>query len=53
MNSKLIWLGMGLGSVAGSYIPALWGVDTISFSSLIFGFIGGVLGIWAACKLGE
>ncbi len=48
---SLIWIGMGLGSFVGGYVPSLWGADMISFSGLFGSFIGGFVGIWGAYKL--
>ena len=54
MNPKtLVWLGLGIGSTVGGYVPALWGGDVISFSGLFGSFIGGMVGIWAAYKLNQ
>lgn len=50
---KLIWIGMLFGSVAGGYVPTLWGADMLSFSSLFGSFIGSFVGIWAAYKLNQ
>ncbi len=53
MGSKtIITLGATVGSVAGSYLPAVWGnSDGLSFISLISGSIGGIIGIWIGYKL--
>ncbi len=52
MNSKsLIWVGMILGSFLGSYIPTFWGAGVLSFSSLLFGSAGAIVGIWAAFRI--
>jgi hypothetical protein len=52
MNSKkLIWVGFFLGSTIGSYVPAIWGAGVFSFSSIIFGAVGGILGIWVGFRL--
>lgn len=52
MNSKsLIWVGMTLGSVLGGYVPMLWGAGVFSFSSLLFGTAGAILGIWIAFRI--
>ena len=52
MNSKtLIWIGTLVGSVIGGYIPALWGAGMFSFSSIIFGSLGAILGIFIGFKL--
>ncbi|MBI3589713.1 MAG: hypothetical protein HY093_04880 [Candidatus Liptonbacteria bacterium] len=52
MSSKsIIWLGMIVGSTAGSFIPSLWGSGVLSYSSLLFSTLGGVAGIWLGFKL--
>ncbi len=54
MNSKsLIWIGMFIGSSIGSAIPSLWGADIFSFSSIIWGLVGGVVGVWIGFKISE
>ena len=54
MTSKpLLMTGMIVGSTIGSYIPALWGAGWFSFTSVVFGGIGGLLGIWLAYRLGK
>jgi len=50
MDKKSIYLGMIVGSVVGGYIPAIWGAGLFSFSSIIFGAIGGITGIWLVFK---
>jgi hypothetical protein len=51
-KKTLVWIGLTLGSVAGGYLPALWGGDLISFSSVILSTVGGIFGIWLAYRLG-
>ncbi len=54
MNSKkLVWLGMFVGSIIGSYIPTLWGAGLYSLSSLLFGAIGAIVGVWLGFRLGQ
>lgn len=48
---KFIMLGMFIGSGIGSYVPLLWGGSVFSLSSILFGALGGFLGIWAAYKI--
>jgi phage tail tape-measure protein len=48
-RKKLILLGMVVGSIAGGYLPALFGIDEIMVS-LLGSFIGGILGIWIGYK---
>ncbi len=49
-QKKLIMLGMIAGSVAGGYVPSLWGADDF-VTALLGGLVGGILGIWIAYKL--
>jgi len=53
IESKFIWLGLLFGSTIGSYVPLLWGAGLFSFSSLILGLIGGLVGIWVGLKIGQ
>ncbi len=50
---SMIWIGMGIGSFVGSYIPLLWGAGYFSFSSVVFTAIGGFFGIWVGYKIGS
>jgi hypothetical protein len=49
-NKKIIWIGMLVGSFIGGYIPALWGANMLSMSSVFLTAIGGMLGIWLGYK---
>lgn len=52
MNSNsLIWIGAGIGSTVGGFLPSLWGAGMLSFSSIILSTIGGLGGIWLGYKL--
>lgn len=51
MDSKMIWLGMFVGSTAGSFVPTFWGADMLSMSSIIWSAVGGFLGVWLGFKL--
>lgn len=54
MSKKtFVWLGLFVGSTIGSFVPALWGSDLMSFSSIFLGALGGLAGIWAGFKFGE
>jgi hypothetical protein len=44
-------LGMVMGSFIGSLIPTIWGVDMLSYSSIVFSALGGALGIYLVFKL--
>ena len=47
----LIMTGMIFGSYAGSYLPMFWGGSVLSVSSILFGAVGGFVGIWAGYRL--
>lgn len=52
MNSKsLIWIFMAIGSTIGGAVPTLWGAGFLSFSSVVFTAVGGMLGIWLGFKI--
>jgi len=48
-RKKLIMLGMVVGSIAGGYLPALFGFDELMVS-LLGSFIGGIIGVWIGYK---
>lgn len=52
-KKALIWVGLTVGSAIGGYLPALWGGDLISFSSVVFSAAGGIVGIWLGYRFGE
>jgi hypothetical protein len=52
-RSKLIWIGLIVGSCIGGYVPSLWGADLISISGVIGSAVGGILGIWLGFRIGE
>lgn len=50
MESKIIWLGLAVGSTIGSLVPTLFGVSAFSMASIFWGAIGGIAGIWAGYR---
>jgi hypothetical protein len=48
-RKKMIMLGMVIGSIAGGYLPALFGFDGLMVS-LLGSLIGGIIGIWMGYK---
>ena len=48
---SVIGLCVLCGTIAGSYVPVLWGASSLSFVSLVFGALGGVAGIWVGVRL--
>ncbi|MDZ8223939.1 hypothetical protein [Nostoc sp. ChiVER01] len=53
MNKFIIGIGMFVGSTIGSYIPALWGGSVLSFTSILFSVIGGLVGIWLGYRVSK
>ncbi len=54
MNSKaLIWIGLFIGSTAGSFVPALWHAGALSVSGVLCSALGGIVGIWCGYRLGR
>lgn len=52
MGAKtLIFIGMFAGSIAGGYIPILWGEDFFSFTSILTSSAGALIGIYLGYKL--
>lgn len=53
MNKTLIWIGAGLGSAIGGYIPSWWHDSLFSIWGIVLSTVGGVLGIIVAYKLNQ
>jgi len=48
-RKKMIMLGMVIGSIAGGYLPVLFGLNGLMVS-LLGSIIGGMIGIWIGYK---
>ncbi|MEH2295342.1 hypothetical protein [Nostoc sp.] len=53
MSKTIIGIGMFVGSTIGSYIPALWAGSLLSFTSILLGVIGGLVGIWLGYRVSK
>ncbi len=53
MEKMLIGSGGFVGSVAGGYLPMLWGGSMLSLTSILLGVLGGILGIWFGYKVSK
>lgn len=54
MNKSLLKLLAIVGMTIGAIIPTLFLHDgDFGFGSIVGGFIGGIIGIWLAVKLGK
>ncbi len=47
----MVFVGMTVGSIIGGYIPTLFGVSLISYTSVLLSGIGSIIGIWIGYKL--
>ena len=50
-RKSAVMFGMIIGSIAGGYVPALFGAGVFSFASVVGGMVGGLLGIWIAFRI--
>jgi hypothetical protein len=50
---SVIGICMTMGTIAGSYLPDLWGAGSFSVASLVFGALGGVAGVMVGRRLQE
>ena len=46
-----IWIALFIGSTIGGMIPELWGAEMLSYTSLILGGVGALVGLWIAIKM--
>ena len=53
MGKSVIGLCVGFGSVAGGYVPVLWGASSFSLVSVVFGFAGAVAGVWVGVRVSD
>ena len=52
MSQKtIVFLGMFIGSTIGGYIPTLFGAGILSYKSVFFSGVGGILGVWIGYKI--
>ena len=50
-SRKMVWFMATVLGALGGYIPMLWGASEFSFSSIIFGSLGALAGIWIGFRL--
>jgi uncharacterized membrane protein YeaQ/YmgE (transglycosylase-associated protein family) len=50
-SRSFIWMGAFIGSTIGSLIPGLWGDGMFSYSSVLLGGIGALVGLWIGFKM--
>jgi hypothetical protein len=53
MGRSVIGLCAGFGMFVGGYVPELWGASSFSLSSILFGLLGAVAGVWLGVRLSD
>ncbi len=53
MQSRIIWLGVFVGSTIGAFVPDLWGASAFSLSSILWSAIGGIAGVWVGYRISQ
>jgi hypothetical protein len=53
MGRSVIGICAGFGMFVGGYVPELWGAGSFSLSSLLFGAVGGIAGVWLGARISE
>jgi hypothetical protein len=50
-SRSAIWIGIFIGSTIGSLTPGLWGEDVFSYSSVLLGGAGALVGLWIGFRI--
>ena len=53
MSKTFIMTGLVVGSIAGGYVPLLWGGSVFSLSSIFLSALGAFAGIWFGFKVAQ
>lgn len=53
MGRSVIGLCATVGMTIGGELPVLWGASSFSMTSILFGVVGGVAGVWFGLRLSE
>ena len=53
MGRGVIGLCALFGSVAGGYVPSVWGAGSLGLESLLLGAVGGVVGVLLGARLAD
>ena len=52
-RKTIIWIGVGIGSTVGGFLPMIWGGSLAGISSVFLTAAGGIAGIYFGNKLSE
>ena len=53
VGRSVIGLCAAFGMTVGSFLPELWGASGFSVASVLFGAVGGVVGVLVASRLAD
>ena len=53
VGRSVIGLCAVVGLTVGGYIPVLWGASAFGLTSLLFGAVGGIAGVWVGARLSD
>ncbi|MGA2666639.1 MAG: hypothetical protein ABSE91_00935 [Patescibacteria group bacterium] len=53
MQKLFIGVGMIVGSFVGGYLPLIFGVSSLSITSVLTGTVGALLGVYIGYKIGQ
>ena len=48
---SVIGLCATFGTIAGGYVPSLWGGSSLSLTSVVCAALGGITGVWLGVRL--
>ncbi len=51
MDTKMVWLGMFVGSTIGGFVPELWGDSAFSLAAVFTSGAGAILGVWLGWRI--
>jgi hypothetical protein len=51
VERSIVWIFVGVGMTVGGLVPMTWGGSAFGLASLVFGSLGGVVGLWFAARL--
>ena len=50
---SVIGLCATFGTIAGGYVPSLWGGSSLSLTSVVCAALGGIAGVWLGVRLAD
>jgi hypothetical protein len=53
MGRGVIGMCVLIGSIVGGYVPVLWGASSLGAESLLFGGVGGIVGVFVGARFAD